>query len=1485
MSKLKRVLSLLLCLAIVAGMIPAAWAADQSADVEDADWNEVQEIISQYNGEWINLPYYYPGAVQNTISATAISGNGDVGISSGGTQMYKSFNISKADFWEQTGVTSQDKAMYGWPLKAGTITIGETQEQDAKDLARTYTTITTSSGNGQNAVNGYDNDPYQSAFSGWVSDPDDESPWLQLYFEDGVTFDYWRTLNYGFYSGGNAKNNPKNATLKVSNDGNEWEVVDSVTGSSAIWSRQLENTVTAKYVRLEIGSVNQVPPVKIGAFKLYNKSEQPVEGPENLVPSYAENGGSVTASSQNGAAYAPIRAVNGAWEEGIKYASWWSKDNQAEYWLKLDMGRPIVFNRCIIRNDGAANPPDFANNTKDCEIQISEDGSNWTTIHAVQDNSANTIQIDFEQDYTAQYIRLYITDPTQGTTNLTRTKPRARIGAFELYHVDDAENTSVMQDVQDSVQNHFSEVQDILHAEIRTEQTLNDVPLEMKSWISATDNLMVMEVTSRALSGDVTLPVILSTVPDAAWRTADASADDNYMMVIRRSAPDTQTELGMKYTTEIAMATKVITNDQDSLAYEKSEDNLTRTEITLSPDETAYIVTAIGGGGRVYDANGDLWEDRDQTPADEAVRLLNSVSDVEDLAKLYERHQNWWKEYWMQSYIDIAGDGSDERLNKLQEYYYGAQYELGCTLREGGMAAGLYGLWHSTDAGQWHSDFHLNYNFVAGYYGAASSNRHELLLPAVDTLTDAIPLGKYNAGTTSELKGVNSGHVKKLIELGQVDETNGIQNAILFPVGVGPWGQATEYQQYHNETVNAPLSAFPFVEYYNATLDQEFLEETMYPYLELVLTFLEHWLLYDAENGTYTLMAGYNETSWSTNPAVELAAYKYCLRYGIEASEKLGKDPEQRQRWEKIYEGLADQPTTTRGGKTVLTLAESYPQTIPGDGNSIVLESIAPCEVFGYYSPASDLQTVQNTVDVFAEAGKWGQVNSFPKIFNAAVNCRYDVDAIITALASTLNDRLGRNLTVADGMHGIEKVGTTKAINNMMLLGDQGVIKLFGNWLENEDAKFVRLRAPGAFVFSAEYDGAAAEIVEGVTMYSEAGATATVASLWEEGMVVKDSEGNVVATTEGTAPNHSDEKTYTFATEAGETYTFEKIPVAVESVKLDRAEETMTVGDTLTLKATVLPEDAADKTVSWSSSDEAVATVAEDGTVTAVTEGKAIITVTTTDGAKKAFCEITVEKAQQGGGTITTPSYTITVTQNEGGKINPGTTSVRKGSDKTFTITANDGYKISDVLVDGKSVGAVSTYTFENVTTRHTITAKFEKIGETGNIGGFIDVHTNDWFADAVQYVVDEGLMNGTSSNTFTPNGATTRGMIVTILYRQAGSPEVESDGKTWWSDARVWAVANGISDGTNMDKEITREQLATMLYRYAELKGEDISKSTSLDSFKDGSKVSAYAADALKWAAAESIVTGKTGNIIDPQAGATRAETATMLMRFISLS
>lgn len=160
----------------------------------------------------------------------------------------------------------------------------------------------------------------------------------------------------------------------------------------------------------------------------------------------------------------------------------------------------------------------------------------------------------------------------------------------------------------------------------------------------------------------------------------------------------------------------------------------------------------------------------------------------------------------------------------------------------------------------------------------------------------------------------------------------------------------------------------------------------------------------------------------------------------------------------------------------------------------------------------------------------------------------------------------------------------------------------------------------------------------------------------------------------------------------------------------------------------------------------------------------------------------------------------------------------------------------------------------------------------------FRDVATSDWYFDAVQYVLEKGLMNGTSDWTFAPNDATTRGMIVTILARVEG---VNTNGNPWYAAGQKWAMQNDISDGTNMPGVITREQLATILFRYAKMKGYDVSKSAALSGFADADKVSSYAVEAMQWAVAEELLKGSNGKL-DPQGSATRAQVATILMRFM---
>ena len=453
-------------------------------------------------------------------------------------------------------------------------------------------------------------------------------------------------------------------------------------------------------------------------------------------------------------------------------------------------------------------------------------------------------------------------------------------------------------------------------------------------------------------------------------------------------------------------------------------------------------------------------------------------------------------------------------------------------------------------------------------------------------------------------------------------------------------------------------------------------------------------------------------------------------------------------------------------------------------------------------------------------------------------------------------------------------------------------------------------------------------------------------------------------------------------------------------------------------------------TVTYRSNNDQIAAY-DNGVVTPVANGKTIVTATVTAGYDGFSVEYSTA-VEVTGFTEPVKYHTITVTQSEGGTISPETAAVAEGSAQTFTITAKRGYQLKDVLVDGQSVGAVATYTFQNVTQEHTITAVFEKEKDDGSHGShtpggsssgnktdtttnpdgsttttvarpdgsttattkapngsssvvntakdgqveatvtvsqgavkdaedavslpmpeipvttnqdkaptvtvnlptdtavkveipvedatagtvailvkddgteeviktsyatedgvvvelsdgdtvkivdnskdFADVPGSFWGADAVDFATSHELFNGTSVTSFSPNAAMTRGMIVTVLARLEGVDT--SKGSTWYEAGRQWSMENGVSDGTNMEGSLTREQLATMLYRYAG----SPAVSGTITGFVDAASVSDWALDAMTWAVENGIITGSNGKL-NPQSNATRAEVAAMLMRFI---
>ena len=239
------------------------------------------------------------------------------------------------------------------------------------------------------------------------------------------------------------------------------------------------------------------------------------------------------------------------------------------------------------------------------------------------------------------------------------------------------------------------------------------------------------------------------------------------------------------------------------------------------------------------------------------------------------------------------------------------------------------------------------------------------------------------------------------------------------------------------------------------------------------------------------------------------------------------------------------------------------------------------------------------------------------------------------------------------------------------------------------------------------------------------------------------------------------------------------------------------------------------------------------------------------------------------------------------GTVEPKLTFQHIGKSVTFTFKPDTGYKVKDVKVNGKSVGAVKTYTIDKLTVSTRIEVEF-----TNGKLPFTDVRESDWFYKDVAFAYENGLFAGTSDTTFSPNASMTRAMLVTVLYRLEGQPAVNGRSgfsdvqyNGYYEDAVTWAADNGIVNGTSTttfspNVNVTREQMAAILYRYAQHKKYNTAASSGLNGFTDHASVSGYATASLEWAVAEKLVNGSAGKLM-PTGNATRAQVAAILHRF----
>lgn len=358
----------------------------------------------------------------------------------------------------------------------------------------------------------------------------------------------------------------------------------------------------------------------------------------------------------------------------------------------------------------------------------------------------------------------------------------------------------------------------------------------------------------------------------------------------------------------------------------------------------------------------------------------------------------------------------------------------------------------------------------------------------------------------------------------------------------------------------------------------------------------------------------------------------------------------------------------------------------------------------------------------------------------------------------------------------------------------------------------------------------------------------------------------------------------------------------VTGVSLSSDTLTLKVGESETLTPIITPENATNPNVTWSSDNQNVATV-ENGIVTAVKAGTATITATV-DG-KSAECTVTVTappepepEPEPTPPPYIPPTYAVTTPETTGGTVTVSPSRASRGHAVTITATPDLGYELESLIVlDSRDNEIALTdkgdgkYTFTMPASRVTVEASF-----TPAPLPFEDVTPGAWYESAVRYAYFHNIMEGMSATTFQPNGTLSRAMAVQIFYNLEGQPDISGENlgypyedvnaQAWYGNAVYWArltgVATGYGDGTFQPTDsITRQEFAQMLYNYAKYKGYDLTAEGDLSQFPDSGSVANWAEAAMIWANSNELINGHDDGTIDAAGIGTRAQAASILMRF----
>ncbi|MGC7136689.1 discoidin domain-containing protein [Listeria ivanovii] len=877
-------------------------------------------------------------------------------------------------------------------------------------------------------------------------------------------------------------------------------------------------------------------------------------------------------------------------------------------------------------NNNARNYQNF--NTKNMKISISENKIDWQEIKNITNNQAGRINIQLPEKVTARYVKVEI---LTGQQTGTISSQRARVAKMYLFAspgytlpIDSGSPQATQQASETkplkAANTAFQEKMDIAKAEINTEMTIGSAPVSINNWLSAENNIMVTTVESKAktdqaieinpwakntvayqtpANGDNTKASKPETTTksgvsgDVTWVSRRSNINDD---IVTPKGKTKQEKYQAGFMSEFAIATKIL-GGKGSV---DAEDNTGKIYTVLPAGKKITIVSAINTVG---DQKIDAPNGKDGKAVQGAVKSLESFNTETSIAKERQKTLDWWKNYYLQSYVDTGN-------TKLNKTYYGSQYIFGSATRAGKTAPGLYGPWITTDQANWQGDYHLNYNFQAPYYGSYSSNRLlEFSEPMFYEAIRYMNTGIKRASDPAELESISPWYYST-----RKDENafkNGFNDSLLFTVGIVPYIDDKTKGSYLNQTIDALLLASQIGAYYEYTQDDEWMFTKIetpngtyspYDFLTKVGNFYKIWLekrnpridqeyikdnpsgvkgntlatKYTAnyakyppysggKNYTYVLFDGSHESSFEFNPTVAVGNLQYLMDNLVTISKNNQLSESTYADWKDIATHLVkpetaiyeyNQATSWKTssnyfGKEIFGLSEDrYVRPISA---TVELEFVMPGNQLGFDSESRLLEAGRNTVDVMGNDGSpgWASNNNTPKIFTQAARLQYDAATLRSKIITNVTNKMDKNYYVNDNTHGWEKAGIIESINNMMLQSSEGIMKLFPVWPENTNGEFRQIREKGAFLVSAKMTN---NNISDMEITSEKGNDVKVVNPYQNEKVrVLNSKNKVIQVSYGTTKNSTQkestsqekklEETVDFKTEAGETYRIIKATV------------------------------------------------------------------------------------------------------------------------------------------------------------------------------------------------------------------------------------------------------------------------------------------------------------------------------------------------------